>query len=62
MKIFYSKFFYNKINSNENFPDYGMDPKMCTGTIAHLVDYIHQVLKNVEILDHWTKFYQSKLS
>ena len=23
MKIFYSKFFYNEINSNENFPDYG---------------------------------------
>ena len=23
-KIFYSNFFYNKINSNENFPDYSM--------------------------------------
>ena len=23
-KIFYSKFFYNEINSNENFSDYGM--------------------------------------
>ena len=23
-KIFYSKFFYNEINSNENFPDYSM--------------------------------------
>ena len=22
-KIFYLKFFYNEINSNENFPDYG---------------------------------------
>ena len=25
-KIFYSKFFYNEIDSNENFPDYGTLP------------------------------------
>ena len=27
-KIFYSKFFYNEINSNENFPDYSSSEKI----------------------------------
>ena len=28
-KIFYLKFFYNEINSNENFPDYGICKTVC---------------------------------